>query len=220
MSDGDALLRAILLNPAEDAPRLVYADWLQENKGHAGEMCARFIRDQVWLWATPSCGSCTGPEWASGKPCPECREREERRGRTAVEMFGRERWLEWSRPANRCVPDGAHWDDHIHFSRGFVSDVICTLAAFKRHAKELFESQPIEHVRLCDIRPTPVTTDDNRIEWTYFIGSLETGYHLPQEIYFRLQGDWRHSQEAAISALAPACVAYGRSLAGLAARAG
>ncbi|HVL10941.1 MAG TPA: TIGR02996 domain-containing protein [Gemmata sp.] len=31
MNDGDALLAAILANPDDDTPRLVYADWLQEN---------------------------------------------------------------------------------------------------------------------------------------------------------------------------------------------
>lgn len=31
MSDSDALLAAILANPDDDAPRLVYADWLDEN---------------------------------------------------------------------------------------------------------------------------------------------------------------------------------------------
>ena len=30
MTDGDALLRAVLLDPADDAPRLVYADWLDD----------------------------------------------------------------------------------------------------------------------------------------------------------------------------------------------
>lgn len=30
MNDGDALLRAILAAPDDDAPRLVYADWLEE----------------------------------------------------------------------------------------------------------------------------------------------------------------------------------------------
>lgn len=34
MSDGDALLRAILLRPDDDAARLVYADWLDENGQH------------------------------------------------------------------------------------------------------------------------------------------------------------------------------------------
>ncbi len=31
MGDGEALLKAILEAPDEDVPRLVYADWLQEN---------------------------------------------------------------------------------------------------------------------------------------------------------------------------------------------
>jgi uncharacterized protein (TIGR02996 family) len=30
MSDGESLYRAILAAPADDAPRLVYADWLEE----------------------------------------------------------------------------------------------------------------------------------------------------------------------------------------------
>jgi uncharacterized protein (TIGR02996 family) len=45
-SDGDALFRAICEEPWEDTPRLVYADWLQEN-GDAGR--AEFIRLQVEL---------------------------------------------------------------------------------------------------------------------------------------------------------------------------
>jgi uncharacterized protein (TIGR02996 family) len=31
MTDRDALLAATLANPDEDTPRLVFADWLQEN---------------------------------------------------------------------------------------------------------------------------------------------------------------------------------------------
>src|SRR5688572_5456689 len=41
MSDRDALLRAIIDNPADDAPRLVYADWLDE---HGDPDRAEFIR--------------------------------------------------------------------------------------------------------------------------------------------------------------------------------
>lgn len=43
-SDGDALLRAILMRPAEDTPRLAYADWLDE---HGESERAEFIRVQV-----------------------------------------------------------------------------------------------------------------------------------------------------------------------------
>ena len=46
-TDGDALFRAICENPAEDTPRLVYADWLQEN-GRPER--AEFIRLQCEAW--------------------------------------------------------------------------------------------------------------------------------------------------------------------------
>jgi len=45
-SDRDALFAAILANPDEDTPRLVYADWLEEN-GEAER--AEFIRVQIEL---------------------------------------------------------------------------------------------------------------------------------------------------------------------------
>jgi uncharacterized protein (TIGR02996 family) len=46
VSDGDALLAAILADPKEDTPRLVYADWLAENEQ---EKRAEFVRVQVEL---------------------------------------------------------------------------------------------------------------------------------------------------------------------------
>ena len=44
MSDEDAFLRAILDNPADDAPRLVYADWLDERGDPESAARARFLR--------------------------------------------------------------------------------------------------------------------------------------------------------------------------------
>lgn len=46
MTDRDALLAAIREVPDEDTPRLVYADWLQEN---GQDKCAEFIRVQIEL---------------------------------------------------------------------------------------------------------------------------------------------------------------------------
>ena len=46
MTDRDALLAAITANPDEDTPRLIYADWLQEN-GEPDR--AEFIRLQCRL---------------------------------------------------------------------------------------------------------------------------------------------------------------------------
>ena len=50
MSDHDALLRAICESPADDLPRLVFADWLEE-RGEAD--FAAFVRAQVELANTP-----------------------------------------------------------------------------------------------------------------------------------------------------------------------
>jgi uncharacterized protein (TIGR02996 family) len=50
MSDRDALLHAIFARPADDAPRLVYADWLDE---HGEPAQAAFIRAQCALERVP-----------------------------------------------------------------------------------------------------------------------------------------------------------------------
>jgi uncharacterized protein (TIGR02996 family) len=42
--DDTAFLRAILDNPADDAPRLVYADWLEEQNDPAAAAKAEFLR--------------------------------------------------------------------------------------------------------------------------------------------------------------------------------
>lgn len=51
MDDGAALLKSILTQPAEDTPRLVYADWLDERGQYGDAERAEFIRVQVKLGA-------------------------------------------------------------------------------------------------------------------------------------------------------------------------
>src|SRR5262249_59984007 len=46
MTDGHALLRAIEEAPEDDAPRLVYADWLEENGDDSDLARSEFIRLQ------------------------------------------------------------------------------------------------------------------------------------------------------------------------------
>ena len=50
MTDRDAILEAIFAAPEDDAPRLVYADWLDEN-GHPEQ--AEFVRRHIELFRTP-----------------------------------------------------------------------------------------------------------------------------------------------------------------------
>lgn len=71
MSEFDALLAAICVEPDEDTPRLALADWLEETG--ANERAA-FIRAQIELARTPPWEPFAvfckwrKPEWVSGKP--------------------------------------------------------------------------------------------------------------------------------------------------------
>lgn len=49
MADEGSFLRAILANPADDLPRLVYADWLDEQQSEEATQKAEFIRLQATL---------------------------------------------------------------------------------------------------------------------------------------------------------------------------
>lgn len=75
-----ALLEAILENPADDAPRLILSDWLEE---HGEEERAEFIRLQCRIASLQSgcnCGSCVklrgGGQHHNG-PCAVNQERDE-----------------------------------------------------------------------------------------------------------------------------------------------
>jgi uncharacterized protein (TIGR02996 family) len=52
MNDRDALMKSILMNPLEDTPRLMYADWCDENGFHRR---AEFIRLQIQEEQTEKC---------------------------------------------------------------------------------------------------------------------------------------------------------------------
>ncbi|HKA05641.1 MAG TPA: TIGR02996 domain-containing protein [Gemmataceae bacterium] len=118
-----AFLRSILASPDDDAPRLVYADWLDEN-GDSNR--AEFIRLQIRL-ARSLAGD---PDLAELK--------------ARADDLGRTHHVEW---LNR-LPDrpGVHWEI---FHRGFISAVrFDTPDAFFGSARNVFRAAPIEEVRL------------------------------------------------------------------------
>lgn len=125
-SDGDALFRAVCENPADETPRLVYADWLEEN-GHAER--AEFIRLQCEKWnLCPAYPDVTA-------------------ARTRASDLSREFGEAWY--AELPVIAGVEWSDL--FVRGFVDaawveparDVPAQLAA-------LFAATPLQHLTLIE----------------------------------------------------------------------
>jgi uncharacterized protein (TIGR02996 family) len=120
MSTEQALYRAVLDAPADDPPRLVYADWLDE---HDQPERAEFIRVQIAQEGEPE----YGPRWREL----------EKRARALLKRHRRE----WG-PA----PDGLAWGPE--FRRGFVESVCTTARDFADRADELFARAPLRSLRI------------------------------------------------------------------------
>ncbi len=121
-SHADAFLEAILQNPDDDTPRLVYTDWLEEQGDADSVARAEFIRIQCAL--------------ASGHFPPRRRTEMNRRQQQILH----ERGKEWAHPLRRLVKG---WEFH----RGFIDEVAIRGDTFFAHADRLFRRAPIQHLR-------------------------------------------------------------------------
>jgi uncharacterized protein (TIGR02996 family) len=119
MSHEPGFLRAIIQNPDDDTPRLIYADWLEERGDPRGE----FIRVQCELARSDQ---------------PSARHQQ---------LLDREKQLlarhrrEWDAPLQRLCTNCV-------YRRGFLETVRLQTTNFLRHAEELFLSAPIVGLRL------------------------------------------------------------------------
>ncbi len=120
MTDREALHRAICANPDEDTPRLVYADWLQEN-GEAER--AAFVRAQI--------------EVARAEPfSPQARAAAAK----ADELLKKNR-KEWGEPVR-------YWVEDYRFERGFIGHVTIEVFPFVRNAEMIFNAEPVQSLLL------------------------------------------------------------------------
>jgi uncharacterized protein (TIGR02996 family) len=134
MSEREALLAAIRTAPDDDLPRLVYADWLEENgdslpaaERHSAGDRAAFIRAQI--------------ESARAEPYSiPARSAAERAGKL-LHSINRENWTQHLR--------GMVLD--CEFERGFVGHAIVDVAQFPEVANTLFDSDPVRSLRA--VRP-------------------------------------------------------------------
>ncbi len=129
MSDEDALLAAIAEYPAEDTPRLMYADWLEE---HGEHIRAEFIRVQV--------------EIARAENLSQTEQ-----NRTAP-VYVRERVLNAVYRAELLGPlAAAERAVDVYFHRGFISLVRLPVEAFLAHADRVAELRPRPGVRVTGV---------------------------------------------------------------------
>src|SRR5262249_48998724 len=126
MTERKAFLQAILDAPEDDAPRLIYADWLEE---HGDAEQAEFIRLQLQL----------------DRPAETEPGGHDQQGR-------REDLLHQQRATWRAgLPEtpGICWQA---FRRGFPEAVeVEGVEPFLRHARRLFAAAPVRHVAIYDL---------------------------------------------------------------------
>lgn len=135
MNDGDALLKAILTAPDEDTPRLIYADWLDEN-GQPER--AELIRVQIEL---------------SRRLGENSREEIVESDRDLVRLCAREKTLltlhreEWLASLRESGALESHIT-HGQFRRGFVEIVWMPAGYFLKRADLLFRTCPVRELRI------------------------------------------------------------------------
>ena len=124
MNEQLPFLRAIAANPADDLPRLIFADFLEESGEPDSIARAHFIRAQIALVGLPP-------------RSPEFRETVALQNRL-FEMYS-EDWI-WDLPEHR------HGEGNPAWRRGFVEFVRMTWEDFVR-VTDLFETVPITRVQ-------------------------------------------------------------------------
>lgn len=131
MTNGEALLASILAAPDEDTPRLVYADWLDENDQSA---YAEFIRAQIEL------------AHMAHEPQRHVNER-------TIGLLVREKILLATHGESWLAPlreSGVieRYVAHGQFRRGFVEVVWMHASHFLRRADVLFQRCPVRELRI------------------------------------------------------------------------
>jgi uncharacterized protein (TIGR02996 family) len=219
LSDRNAFLRAICEQPADDAPRLVFADWLDEN----GEPdWADFIRVQCDIWditegdhAALCCvKGCSA--WPIGQEyrCKQCR---------PCSLASRSWALAPTITTNNCL---AHMFD-ITCRRGFVAEVACPLGDWLDHGKAICEQHPVERVRITDRVPY-FGVSDNDWSWIYTPPNLiwdDKPRILPYDVWrlldqhdtssARMRAKRYRTREHALARLNVAALTWARKQAGL-----
>lgn len=121
-TEAEAFLQRIRAYPEDDAQRLIFADWLDEE----GDPRGRFIRVQLALADTP-------PDTLTWKSLAV----EER------EMLDAHREV-WEAPLRKLA-------NGFVFRRGFVYELKVNAQQFLWHAPEIFDAAPVRHVHLLDV---------------------------------------------------------------------
>lgn len=191
-SDRQALLAAVLAAPEDDAPRIVYADFIEENGDEVDAAHAELIRVQVGIARLNL--ELHSDEDCWDARCPGCRERrafEDRQAsvlrnhpveRDMVRAFGVElkRGVSHGYGGFGANVGAVRWE----WARGFVETVLCPCDTWMRYGPAVVRAAPVTRVELSDKRPHNSSVFSDAV-W-FMDGLPTTPQHAVPEALFRL----------------------------------
>jgi uncharacterized protein (TIGR02996 family) len=124
MTDAEAIFAGILADPNDDMPRLVFADWLEEN---GQEEWAEFIRVQIEI-----------------ESVPRSEPRHKELSRRARKLLAHQKEV-WLHPFQKLLPGC-----YVKFERGFVSIIKASYSYVFFNAHQLWPMAPIREVQVTD----------------------------------------------------------------------
>jgi uncharacterized protein (TIGR02996 family) len=124
MTEAEAIFAGILAQPDDDTPRLVFADWLEEN---GQEDWAEFIRVQIELQSVP-----------------RAEPRHKELSRRSRRLLAKQKEV-WLHPFQKLLPGCL-----VKYERGFVSIVKASYSYVFFNADQLWPLAPIREVQVTD----------------------------------------------------------------------
>ncbi len=199
----EILLQEICSNPSDDTPRLVYADWLDEN-GH--EDRANYIRNECGLLANKHYHK-KQPAWALAVA--------KAFGFSTAPSVGGKHFKHFGYGSG-YEADGDRQPVMWEWSRGFISGIECHCEDWLKYGREVVKVAPIERVILTDKVGHPIP---NAGLWGWYASNTLNGYDdLPWCLWKRLKESernkswkWFNSQEEMVTSLSEACLSYAHS---------
>lgn len=198
-ADAAGLLRAIIETPGDDALRLIYADWCEENgQGARAEFIRHGVRHPAGEFVCEQDGDV-------GQFCGD----DYGRCQTCHEM------------SQAGVPEALLGADRYVIRRGFVWRVRCPLALWLAHGKEISRAHPVERWELSDRRATEgrYGLEGQYVWWGRYREDVVSS--LPGDVWDALEGydsvgwgtrgKWYLSEQAANDALSAALLALARA---------
>lgn len=204
----EQFVRAICDDPEDLTPRLVYADWLDEN-GDPSQ--AEFIRVQIEMGKMTACHR--GPTELYGYPLRFD-------GQADCECDWHKLWKRSEALHPRRDPGFPFF--HSFYSNGFVEAVITSMATWLLHSQAFVRQNPVRRVAFRDMFPQKRELRAVQITGNFCAWERQEYFDTPHSVaepiwsYLRPEGpevrlSIYDTSKKALSALSEACVRWARA---------